>query len=410
MKGKLFLLLIFLSLGFCLDDTPVLEVSAYNLGLVDTLMNNSGIELEELGPNDPVQVDMRILTVVPAVGNRIPPETEGVLWGSNEINANGVTIDYDDGDECNDRYTFFLRNSSRNVSMYFSFRNQTLGGEIQADNPLVEIPFEPSLLETANGSENLTVELIWDSWYYFEKRTRINNMVCVGEDCDCDYEDPTVSMINVTSIGNTSREFIIESGEASFFLLRPVLGEQWYQNNQFDTLIFSRKGIYKAEITMDGEDGGYAQVHNFSIYEDPLGVQYVIVNRTQNFENATMVPYDMAYWATPVAAENNSFSHLYEVNYSYVGWGPHTLNITVTDYFGGTHSYQKEIYSRKMAVEGISETGEFGNDTNFYRPSAPEVDGGELSHNVIPTNQFVLLFLVAAIGIFWYYKGRGKSR
>ena len=405
MMGKIFLLLV-LILGLCaaLENTPVEEVTAHNIEIAPNMANNSGIELEEFSKDDPVQVGMEIITILPAVDMRIPPETEGVLWGYNEKYL--YNLSYDDGDGCPDKYTFHLRNSSRYAEMRFHFRNDTLGGEIDLNEAIIDIPFSNSILESANGTENLTIELVWVFWHYFEKTVKINNPVVGG----CDYEEPAISMVNITSSGNVSAQYIIEPGGVSFFLVRPVLGEQWYQNNHFDTLAFSRKSIYKAEIGLDGNESGYARIYNFSIEEDPLGAWHTVVNETEVFENASMENYEIAYWANPVVKENNSFSHLYEVNYTYVGVGAHTLNITVTDFFGGQHTFEKEIFSRKMTYEGKGESGEPAGSEEEYRPSAPEIGDEGLERNIIPPNEYILIFLIAGIGIFWYYKGHGKSR
>ena len=404
MMREFFLLVLILGLCAALEDTPVQEVTAHNIGIAPSMANNSGIELENFTKDDPVQVGMEIVTVLPAVDGRIPPETDGVLWGYNEEYI--YQILYDDGDGCPDKYTYHLRNSSGYAEMRFRFRNETLGGEIALDEPIIEIPFSSSILESANGSENLTIELVWVFWHYFEKTVKINNPDMGG----CDYEVPTESMVNITSIGNVSAQYLVEPGNVSFFLLRPVLGEQWHQNNHFDTLAFSRKSIYKAEIGLDGNESGYARIYNFSIVEDSLGVWHTVVNETEVFENASMENYEIEYWANPVVRENNSFSHLYEVNYTYVGVGAHALNVTVTDFFGEKYSFEKEIFSRKMTFEGKSEEGTPAGDVDEYRPSAPAIEEGEIRHNLIPSNEYLMMFLVAGIGIFWYYKGSGKSR
>ena len=408
MMREIFLLV--LALGACtaLEDPPVEAVMQHNLEIAPSMINNSGVGIEEFTKDKFSAVNMSIVAVLPSVDGRIPPETEGVLWASYEEYT--FKILHEDGDGCPDKYTYVLQNSSRYVEMNFKFRNLTEGGEIQMDEPIVGIPFEPSLLETANGSENLTIELYWHCWHYFEVTKKINNMVCLGEDCDCEYEEPVEWMENVTSIGNVSQQYIVESGNVSFFLVRPALEEQWYRNNHFDTLELSRKSIYKAEIGMDGEPVASAQIYNFSIMEDAVGAWHILVNETRDFENATMGNYELAYLGTPVSEDRIGFSHLYEVNYSYKGLGPHLLNVTVTDFFGDSYAFEKEIYSRKLTYGGGSETGEPAGSEEYYRPGIPPVDDGEISHNIIRSNEFFLIFLIAAVTVFWYYKGRGKSR
>ena len=189
-----------------------------------------------------------------------------------------------------------------------------------------------------------------------------------------------------------------------------MLGEQWYQNNHFDTLIFSRKSIYKAEISMDGNKTAYARIYNFTLMMDPMGAAHIAVEREDDFRNASMGNYELAYWATPVVKGNNPFSHLYEVNHTYEAWGPHLLRVEATDFFRGTHGYSREILSRKLTAEGVSETGEPAGSGEYYRPSEPKKEDAELEHRLIPPNEALLLVLVAALGVAWYFQGkRGKK-
>jgi hypothetical protein len=192
--------------------------------------------------------------------------------------------------------------------------------------------------------------------------------------------------------------------------VRPVLGEQWYENGHFDTLVFSRKSIYKAEISMDGNETATAQIYNFTVLEDPLEAWHIFSEPAAEFSNASMAEYGLSYWATPVVEGNMSFSRLYEVNHTYEGWGPHLMKVEGTDFFLGKHGYEREIFSRKLSRLGVSETGEPEGDPEYYRPGKPAPEEETLSHKILPPAAVGMLILLIALGTFWYYKRWGTSR
>ncbi len=385
MIREIFLLL--LILGFCiaLEDPPVEEVVQHNQGLgAEKLMGNATINVS-FG-SYATGAGVRIITVLPAVDNRIPPDAEGVLWGWNEEYEDEINIS---------EYTCYISNRSLQANMYFEFRNENMSVGLSGINPIINIPFDVELLETANGTENLTVILEGNYFYAYE--------------CPVGGNGTGITYESSISVYDRS-EFIVEPGKANFFLVRPVIGEQWYQNNHFDTLVFSRKSIYKSEISMDGNETAYARIYDFSVLKDPMGAWHIIVNETQNFSNASMENYEISYWANPVVKEDNPFSHLYEVNYTYDGWGPHWMNITVTDFFLGEHTYAREILSRKITRQGVSETGEPAGSEEYYRPGEPELEKTEITHYLLPSNEIIMVFLVASLWMFWHYSKSGKSR
>ena len=260
------------------------------------------------------------------------------------------------------------------------------------------------------------MELQWRYTYFFEVVVSNNYQVCVddgagGQTCHCEStENEPLRYWDIVVTGNASKNFIIESGNASFFLARPVLGEQWYENDHFDTLIFSRKSIYRAEISMGGNKTATAQIYNFTVLEDPLGAWHIFSAPNADFRNASMAAYNLTYWANPVVKEDMPFSHLYEVNHTYSGWGPHNMSVEATDFFLGKHEYEKEIFSRKVTRWGVSETGEPAGNPEYYRPGKPEAEEETLAHNLLPPAAMGMLILLIALGAFSYYKKWGTSR
>ncbi len=391
-------------------------------------MGAGGLSLGPLTSEEPAKVNMSIVAAFPQVDSRIPSDAEGVLWAWEEDNADGKTITEEGSDGCTDYFQPALINYSRSAIMAFTFRNETRaatlidydwmdegGGEMET-GPVVEIPFSFEELETANGTENLTVELQWRYTYFFEVVWSDQYLRCEddgmgGETCSCQSATFVPLLYwDILVQGNESENFIIESGNASFFLLRPALGEQWYENDHFDTLAFSRKSVYKAEISMGGNKTAAAQIYNFTVLEDPLGAWHIFSNPVAEFSNASMAAYSFSYWANPVVEGDMPFSHLYEINHTYEGWGPHLLKVEATDFFLGRHGYEREIFSRKVSRWGVSETGEPAGGPEYYRPGKPEPEKETLEHRILPPAAIGMLVLLLALGSFWYYKRWGVSR
>ncbi|MFP3950387.1 MAG: hypothetical protein ACLFUZ_04850 [Candidatus Micrarchaeia archaeon] len=409
MTRELFLLLLLFPACAALEDPPLDEVAQHNRALAPSLMGTSAVTVGELTKDNYSVVNMTIVAVIPSVDRRISPTADEVLWAWNEETADGRTITEEDSNGCTDRYMFTLINQTESIEISFSFRNHTVKTEPETTEAILEIPLDRELLETANGTENLTIELEWDYWYQYEVIVSNSGLVCDGENCSCeDQGSMPPQQWELHTIGNVSRQYIVEPGNASFFLARPALAEQWYRNNHFDTLIFSRKSIYKAEIEKNGNKTGYARIYNFSVMEDPLGAWHITVNETQEEMNASMENYELSYWANPVVKENNSFSHLYEVNHTYEAWGPRNMSITVTDFFGGKHTCSREILSRKLTKGGMSETGEPEGSPEYYRQGMPAQEEKELARNIIPSDGLLLIFLIAALWMFWYHRRHAR--
>lgn len=356
----------------------------------------------------------------------MPSGAEGMLWAWNEKNADDAIISEDDNYGCTDTFYPALINYTRSAVMSFTFRNVTKtatlidydwvdeagGGEMETE-AIVDIPFTIEELDAANGTENLTVELQWRYTYFFEVHWVNEAWTCVGDPPSCSCQNPGNEPLlywDVLVQGNSSKQLVIESGNASFLLVRPVLGEQWYENNHFDTLVFSRKSVYKAEIYNGDTKVGTANIRNFTVLEDPFGAWHIFSNPVADFSNASMAGYEVAYWADPVVLEEMPFSHLYEVNYTFEGWGPYLMKVEATDFFLGKHKYEKEIFNRKVTKGGVSETGEPAGSQAYYRPGKPESAEETLSHKILPPAAMGMIILLLALGSFWYYKKWGTSR
>lgn len=434
MKRVALLLLLFVSFSFCAEcegyngsdcvlwkDPPLGTMLGNNIGSASGLMGNgalmSGVEITK---SNLAVVDVRVLTALPMVDDKMPSNATGILWTWGEKSANDTIIHTESGGNCTHDYIFTVPeygiwDYNWTAWAYFTFRNETrsvellgeafLGGSGVEPQAIIEIP--PSIageLETANGTENLSVRIEWEFYYYFKY---LNDP---GGSCEATSH---VEMEEITVTGSHEMQFIVESGEPEFFNVRPALGEQWYLSNHFDNFVFSRKGIYKAGIWKDGEWAGDARISNFTLVHSSepglTGVWYIFSHPARDFENASMGGHEISYWATPLVEGNISFSHLYEINHTYEEWGPHTMEVRVWDIFGGEYSYSREIVSRKATLGGISETGEPAGDILYYRPGIGEEERGELSRFVLPSSTLLVVFLVFSLWAYAYYRRKREK-
>jgi hypothetical protein len=197
------------------------------MGIAGGLMGAEKLSLGTLTNEEPAKVNMSIVVAMPQVDERIPSDAEGILWAWNEKNADGQTLTHEDADGCTDYYLPALINYSRSAFMAFTFRNITksttlidydwmdeLGGEMETD-AIVGIPFTYEELETANGTENLTVELQWTYTYFFEVVVSNQYQVCEddgqgGQACHCESSEmEPLRYWDIIVTGNASRNFVI---------------------------------------------------------------------------------------------------------------------------------------------------------------------------------------------------------
>lgn len=424
MKRAALLLIILLCVRECsaLEDPPVGIVVEHNRNISASLMDNGEIGIGELSWEEPAKVRMRIIGSLPQVDYRIPADSEGILWAYDEMNANGSTNPISDAPSEQGCYTEYLfgppsygiTNYSWTANISFTFRGETRSQELMDEqwgeswdepDPIIQIPFSEAELETSNGTENLSVKIEWDFEYVFAVLITQR-----GPTEFCPSGSWVSEGVERETAGTVEADLIVESGEPGFFLARPALGEQWYLDNRFDNLIFSRKSIYKAEIWKDGNYSGYARIYNFTVLNDSLEAWHIFSSADSDFRNASMWGEELSYAATPVSTDNITYSHLYEANYSYSGWGPHNLTIKVSDFFGEEYAYGKEVVSRKLTHWGTSETGEEGDDALYYRPGEEYPEHGGLGRSLLPYSGVLAIFLCAVIWVEWNRRKKSNEK
>ena len=395
-----------LALSFAYVDPPIAEVMGHNLdtAFLHSLTNRTPADLE-LTNGHPVYFNATLIGVFPSVEDRIPadpsPYEHKILWTWGEDYLPSINKTFNVTDPVTNETTICYDVPLTLVNTTYTFRiivNNISGlpyGKPPSDISAFDFPLDASQLEEINATEKVEVRLEYKVVYRYSN----SNSPCGPvEDSFTIYEQSEL-------------HYYVENGNVVFFTARPVLGEQWFQNNHFDNLIFSKKKFYKAEMYLDGNETGNASIYNFSIYTDSFGTMFINTSRENNYTNATLDEYNETYTPTPLLEENETFRYLYEENYTYEGIGYHNLTIVLTDHFLHTYTYNRTLSSRALSPGELGETNLSGllagNSTqNLTRPNYVQPPQ-QLNQILIPTNALAIIFIIIALAGWWAYSRRG---
>jgi len=211
------------------------------------------------------------------------------------------------------------------------------------------IPVPQSILEAmknSSGIDNLMVLIEGNVSFIYT----INDRGFDGVDC-------TSSYYNITGHVplSVNKSFAVAGTKKLFFLRSPVLREQWFRSNRFNTIVLSQSPLYYAEISKDGNQTWNSTLREFYNVTDNYTVMYVFSNKTSEKGWSEAVNL-----TTPTLLQdtNHSFAYIYEFNYSYLGLGKHALSLDVNDSFLGSAHYGEVLLSRMLSYNGtFSEQG-----------------------------------------------------
>ncbi|MEW5995973.1 MAG: hypothetical protein AB1657_00040 [Candidatus Micrarchaeota archaeon] len=409
---RVLLLLCVLALSFAYTDPPIAEVMGHNLdpAFLDSLMNRTpeGIVLGPEEGENAVYFNATLIGVFPSVDDRIPadpsPYSHKILWtwgenytwyiirddleatvGNSTCEFDGVTLAIDMEKT---EYFFAIRVNNQTAATY--------------DNPPSEIgafdfPLSPAQLEGINATERMEVRLEYAGSYTYTAAR-----VCSSE--------PVELQVLIEVGGHSELYYYVENGNVIFFTARPVLGEQWFRNNHFDNLIFSKRKFYKSEIFLDGNESGEARIYNFSIYTDSLGTMFINSSRENNYTDSTLEEYGLIYTPVPLIHENETFRYLYEENYTYEGAGYHNLTIVVTDHFLHNYTYNRTLLSRALSEAEAREedaSAVVNNQTVYYARPEYAAPPQLLNQVLLPSSALAIIFIVVAVSAWW---GASRAR
>lgn len=362
LSNVLLLLLLFSLLHPYYVDPPF-SVFDDNIEVGHTLENYS-FEEKQTTISDPIAyANMTLLMVNPSVDSRISTLEDNMLiwawgWKADTVTQQGEC------NSCGCDTTTVAPNGNPTISSAITFEFKDDQKTVNTLESVVDIPLDLS------GSENDTLRILLDGSMVFPyERTTVDwDRVCrtVGNATTCSCEDTTnTEYISITKTFSDDLEYTVEDGEPLFFLLKPILLEQWLRNNQFYLILFSNAKIYKATIVMDGGSIYEETLYEFGVTEDSFGLKYVTALNIVSDINETV----LLSQPTPLDARNKSYWLTYQINTSdYQAVGEKQFEVSAYDHFGNVFSEDYSILHRAMSgYNNISE------DKEYKRPSTEYV-------------------------------------
>jgi len=371
MRFILFLLL-FVSLFFAYTDPPFDSVKSNNTDAILSLRS----KLVSLGPlNEPDMLDPVIyanakpIMILPSVDNRISSKTSPqVLWGWAESHADTIVDEWDDGG-CSNRVELAFQNFSILGTISFSFNNSTKYTSFNENNDessfLLNIPFSEYELSKGNGSDLLNITISGEFSFRYLRDEHYSWPDGNGS-CESDDETETRTFVKPFS---SFLSYEVESGNVSFFLISPVLREQWYKNNKFNTIAFSKRKFYKANLTLNNEPIAYAYLYSFNVYKDEYGMRHItsVKNKSGNIETYEGI-LNTSVDSLQESGEPQTYAYMFNSSYKGIGWN--SLELKIEDHFTDSYYEEEDILSRRLSFDGkTTEEGESYEEGDPVRPS-----------------------------------------
>lgn len=335
-----------------------------------------------------------IVAAFPSVDGRISAGNQTkILWVWAESHADSVK-ETNAADGCNDQIDFL--SSSVSGTMEFKFRNMTRVVAIDASQFEIPVPFSSDELTSMDYRDSLIVSLHANVLLDYEWKVR--EEVCSGASCYCSTVDTETRQFSRVAV--SSANMTVESGTPLFIMVRPILKEQWFMNNKFDSVLLSRRSLYRGSVFINGQEFGNFSFRQFNIADAGYGLRTVISIQNGSFENSSAsesVSHSEPY---PLEQSQDSFSFAYQVNSSYSGLGLNYLSLEVLDDFGNKFRFVENISSRKLSYNGSRPEDGIPTGASNLRPSyAPAYGDYEL---VLAASAVIGLIIFFALfrGIF----------
>jgi hypothetical protein len=297
-----------------------------------------------------IRASVKLISIEPSIDNVISGENPFLIfsWG----NESDVLEPKDwekvpglMGDDCVE----FQVNSSVSRHALVTFTYGNLSQTANTYDNVVDVPQSILLaMQNTSGSDtlNITIDAVFNFTYTIDDR------IPTHEGC-------RTNLVNFSSLIHVYDEMNHTSSgnKTLFFLRKPVLNEQWFRNNHFDTIVFSNSKLYRAQIRENGKSVKNISLYSFNVTTDKHGLQR-IVSIPNNKIAVNSLEHKALNFPTPISFDNSSFIYLYEFNHSYEGIGENLLELEVTSFFGSSSAYSQKILSRSLTHSGnISEPG-----------------------------------------------------
>jgi len=309
-----------------------------------------------------ISASSKLLTIDPSVDNATSATHSSVLifaWGN--VSLPLETDDYE-SDDCLESQV----NSTVNRSAIVTFSFGNVSRTVSTTNNIISVPTAVlEAMKNTSGKELLIVEL----------NTSFNFTYTVDDRRPSFEEGCSHHIMNFSSVIelSDSKNWSVEGNSTLFFLRAPVLGEQWFRNNRFDSLVFSNNRLYRGEISADGNQTFSFRLYDFNITNDSYGVWYI--QSVPIAPSEGIVAHTVYNAPAPIDPDNLSYHYLYEFNYSYEAIGLKTLELRATSFFNDDYSFSREILSRMLSYSGnVSELGGPANETISRKSIAFQID------------------------------------
>jgi hypothetical protein len=304
-----------------------------------------------------------ILAIDPSIDSRISySQIPTVLWTYASRYDNEYHSETHSEDEYYcfgkmDKTDFKIANHSVQMTAIVIFKNITK----TIANPEFHftIPFNSSeLAESENDRMQINVEVRFT--FTYDRKREIWESQSFGEGViGCGLQPTPDDQVEFVGTTNVNATYLVEGEKTNYFLVAPVLREQWFRNNRFDSIVFTNREIYESQVRLNNETIiGDWRFHSFEIQNDSFGMQRIISLEITNQTNGAKENYGNVTVPKGLLKGNETFSYAYEINSTYSGIGDNQLEIEMMDEFGNNISYSEMIRSRALSYNGNeSETG-----------------------------------------------------
>lgn len=344
-------------------DPPLQEVTSHNLALAPWLndhydpsiaingtvhmvfrgTNINWVKISEEFDFPLIHASAKLLTIDPSVDNATNIENNPRLvfaWG-----ARADTLKRDDweSDDCTEYQN--ASSVTRSALVTFTFRNTS--ETVSTTTNVVAIPDSvQEAMQGTTGRDRLNIKLdsTFDFLYTIDDQYATFESGCVQR------------LVNFTESLNIKDEmnWTVEGDNTLFFLRTPVLNEQWFRNNHFDSIAFSDSRIYKGRISANNDQEKEFHLYSFNITPGIYGLQKI--ESIPLDHQPGIGEHTVFNTPIPLALQNNTYGYLYEFNYTYDGIGKNSLLLETSSFSGKDHSFSQALLSRALSHSGnISE-------------------------------------------------------
>lgn len=375
---KKFLLLLFIfSICFSLStEPPISEMLSQNL-------EQSNVLVSAISSGGAVSIDLRAVKITPSIDGSISSEEQNFLLYYSSISL--YSKDMPDLPDCGKR----LVNASIELEFVFTTNNlsKIVSYSLTDSESLpknIIIPFSENELSLAEANNSLEVFLNWKIKVNFENY-EVYSPGGEGVQFYCN----SGPLQTEEYFGTSNISYKIENGNLLYFLSKPVLKEQWYKNNHFDSVVLSKRKFYKGEILKNGEKLLFTQLYFFDSSYDQYGLMNILlVKNESNQELSEAIAYNVP---VPLEINNESFIYVYMFNSTYEGIGKNNLTLVLYDMFGNEFTQTYEITSKMLGFGGNnSEEGTLSEYTEKSAAFGKE----ELLLILVPTSIIGILFIL----------------